>query len=437
MFYRIIFFILSFISPILYASEIATIIEKNQESTWRVTYKINKPIKKLVFKRTPDNSRVKRWKPDNPHYVINFDKHNSQESITRKDGRPFTEVKIKLTPTYTPLPKEYAPFSPFSDGGMLLHSGRFFACASTCADNTNAWPIAIKAPFNHIIVDGKVYKNNVQWIGKDSGQKVYVGHEAPIEDAHFVSLIDGRLPPTLKKHIEKDLPKLMDFFADKMGTLDYRPALFASFSETNDGRYGHQGGTLSDQIFLHWYGEKAIEKVNSESIFWFFSHEVAHLYQKQGSDIENPSEAWLHEGAAEFLAGVASANVANNTSLLSEKIVTAQRHCLEGLKQEPSYIRAVKSNSRLHYNCGLVLINEINHALVKENKQLDIFDTWQSFNQQIESGKPASVATFLNGIQPHLSSELVNSMTQLSQSTEFDAYAFFQTLNVASKDKTL
>lgn len=437
MFKKCIFFILYIFSPLLFGAEVFTHIEKHRDNTWTVTYHVDTPVNKLVFNRTPDNSRVKRWQPDNSHYEISFNKEIGQESISRKDGRPFTEVKIKLTPTYTPLPKEYAPFSPFSDEGMLLHSGRFFACASMCADNANTWPIAIKAPFNHIIVDGKVHKNNVQWIGKDSGQKIYVGHEAPIEDAHFVSLIDGRLPPTLKQHIEKDLPKLMDFFADKMGTLDYRPALFASFSETNDGRYGHQGGTLSDQIFLHWYGEKAIEKVNSKSIFWFFAHEVAHLYQKQGSDIENPTEAWLHEGAAEFLAGVASANVANNTGLLSEKIVTAQRHCLEGLKQEPNYIRAVKSNSRLHYNCGLVLINEINHALVKKDKQLDIFDTWQSFNQQIESGKPASVATFLNGIQSHLSSELVNSMTQLSQSTEFDAYAFFQTFNVANKDKTL
>ncbi|KID57491.1 hypothetical protein JF50_09855 [Pseudoalteromonas luteoviolacea] len=428
MFKLCIFFILYLFSPLLFAAEVFTHIEKHRDNTWTVTYHVDTPINKLVFNRTPDNSRVKRWQPDNSHYEISFNKEIGQESISRKGGRPFTEVKIKLTPTYTPLPKEYAPFSPFSDEGMLLHSGRFFACASMCADNANAWPIAITAPFNHIIVNGKVHKNNVQWIGKDSGQKIYVGHEAPIEDTHFVSLIDGRLPPTLKKHIEKDLPKLMDFFADKMGTLDYRPALFASFSETNDGRYGHQGGTLSDQIFLHWYGEKAIEKVNSKSIFWFFAHEVAHLYQKQGSDIENPSEAWLHEGAAEFLAGVASANVANNTGLLSEKIVTAQRHCLEGLKQEPNYIRAVKSNSRLHYNCGLVLINEINIALIKEDKQLDIFNTWQSFNRQIKSGKPASVATFLNGIQSHLPSELINSVSLLSQSSEFDAYAFFQTL---------
>ncbi|WP_155735709.1 hypothetical protein [Pseudoalteromonas luteoviolacea] len=414
-----------------------TRIEKHRDNTWTVTYQADTPVNKLVFNRTPNNSRVKRWQPDDSNYEITFNKEHAKESISRKDGRLFTEVKIRLTPTYTPLPKEYAPFSPFSEDGMLLHSGRFFACASTCDDNANAWPLTIKAPGNHIIVEGKVHKNNVQWIGKDSGQKVYVGHEAPIQDTHFVSLIDGRLPPTLKKHIEKDLPKLMNFFADKMGILDYRPALFASFSETDDGGYGHQGGTLSNQIFLHWYGEKAIKKVNSESIFWFFAHEVAHLYQKQGADIENPSEAWLHEGAAEFLAGIASAKVANNTGLLSKKIVTAQRHCLEGLKQEPNYIRAVKSNSRLHYNCGLVLINEINHALVKNDKQLDIFDAWLSFNRQIESGKPASVATFLNGIQTHLPSELVNSMTQLSQSTEFDAYAFFQALNVANKGKTL
>ena len=46
-------------------------------------------------------------------------------------------VKFTLTPTYRHLSKDYAPFSPFSDGGLLFHSGRFFACADECADSDN------------------------------------------------------------------------------------------------------------------------------------------------------------------------------------------------------------------------------------------------------------------------------------------------------------
>ena len=33
-----------------------------------------------------------------------------------------------MSPTYSRLPKDYAPFSPFGDGGMLFHTGRLFAC---------------------------------------------------------------------------------------------------------------------------------------------------------------------------------------------------------------------------------------------------------------------------------------------------------------------
>ncbi|AOT07688.1 hypothetical protein [Pseudoalteromonas luteoviolacea] len=420
--------ILAVFSPILFAAQVFTYIEKHPDNTWTVTYRVDTPVNKLVFNRTPDNSRVKRWQPNSPNYVISFSEENVQESITRKDGHPFSQVTIKLTPTYTPLPKEYAPFSPFSDNGILIHSARFFACASTCNEGANAWPIEVRASGNHMIVDGKVHKDQAQWIAKNSGQKVYVGQTAPIEDTHFVSLIDGHLPSTLKKHIEQDLPKLMDFFANKMGPLDYRPALFASFSDTTDGKYGRQGGTLSNQIFMHWYGNKAIEQVDSESIFWFFAHEVAHLYQKQGSDIETPTEAWLHEGAAEFLAGIASAKVANNTDLLSQKVAIAQHQCIEGLADQPIYIRAVKSNPRLHYSCGLVLINEINDALTARKSTFDIFSAWQVFNLHIKSGKPASVATFIEGMKPYLSQELVSSLMLLTQSAHFNAATFFKKL---------
>jgi hypothetical protein len=103
---------------------IHSVIEKIDSIIWTVEYKASQPIERIAFKRNPDNSRISRWKPIEDNFRVFF--INNEEFIGRKDGKLFTQVKLYLTPRYKHLPKDYAPFSPFSDGGMLIHSGRFF-----------------------------------------------------------------------------------------------------------------------------------------------------------------------------------------------------------------------------------------------------------------------------------------------------------------------
>ena len=133
-----------------------TEIEKHSSSHWTVNYQSNGPINAIMFASSPDNSRLKRWQPVLSEFSVNY--INGREIVKRKDGNPFTSVRIKLTPSYIHLPKSYTPFSPFSDGGMLLHSARFFACPNICSGNENLWAIAVKAPVrDSIVLDGKAY----------------------------------------------------------------------------------------------------------------------------------------------------------------------------------------------------------------------------------------------------------------------------------------
>ena len=71
--------------------------------------------------RNPDDSRTNRWTPVDDDFKVIVE--NDEEFIVRIDGDEFTEVTLMLTPTYRHLPKDYGPFSPFSDGGTLFHSG--------------------------------------------------------------------------------------------------------------------------------------------------------------------------------------------------------------------------------------------------------------------------------------------------------------------------
>src|SRR5690554_5473593 len=112
------------------ASGIQLITLTKSQLGWTVTYSLSEPTERLMFVRSPDRSRAERWQPLDNNIAIQW--HDDNEVVTSLNGEPFNEVSFALDATYVPLPKDYAPFSPFSNGGMLVHTGRFFACADTC-----------------------------------------------------------------------------------------------------------------------------------------------------------------------------------------------------------------------------------------------------------------------------------------------------------------
>lgn len=405
------------------ASEISAIIIKDPAGNWSVTYTSDIPVTRISFQRSPDNSRGIRWTAKPTDFKI-F-KVDDYETVSRIDGKPFTQVEFELTPTYISLPKDYAPFSPFSDGGMLLHSGRFFACAEQCNGSSNNWHIRVRtAKEDNIIVNGVVYAGEVSWVDSDSGQKIYVGERAPIQDENFVSLIDSDLPAPLKELMSKNLPKILSYFAVRMGALNFRPSLYASYSQTDDGRYGNQGGTLPGQIFMHWYGVQSIEKLDENATLWFFAHEVAHLYQGKAGNVEALAEAWLHEGSAELFAGIAYSEIYGNHKFFLSKIDKAKENCLSSFGTETSYRSVALKSSKVHYSCGLLIFDAWNNELQERNN--DIFVLWKAFNSAVEKGKPATAASFVEVSKPFVSHVFWLTLSDFVTNPEFDSRRFFQ-----------
>lgn len=416
----VIFFVVSAVST---ASEVSILLEKNQKGVWSVTYSSLVPVKQLSFKRSPDNSRKNRWVPLSGAFRFDYD--GNIEKVSRTDGKPFKWATFQLKATYTSLPKEYAPFSPYTDGGMLLHTGRFFACAEICLPEHNEWSIEVQsAKSDNIIVRGRVYTGKAKWLDGDEGIKVYVGLAIPQNDSNFVSVIDENLPEELKTQISSQLPLLMNFFSLNMGKLEYRPALFASYSSTDDGTFGHQGGTLPGQMFLHWYGSKAIKEINSDEVFWFFSHEVAHLFQREGANVNDHKDQWLHEGGAEFFAGKAIEHFTNDNDIFQHKLEAAQDSCLSALDEGASYAEISKRNPRLHYSCGMSIFSAIDEGLRKSNG-MNIYKLWGLYNKGVASGKPAGALTFIAVAKPYLPDGLTSSFYEFSSNPGADLLEFF------------
>lgn len=419
-------------SPLLAATEVSTRIEKSADGQWKVRYSSSLPVQRIVFQRNPDDSRAKLWIAQSELYTIRV--VEGVETIVRTDGQPFSEVSFRLPATYAPLPKEYAAFSPFSDGGVLFHSGRFFACAEQCAAQLNSWTLTLKVPDgDKMIVAGKLYHDQVTWQEQDSGSNVYVGTAQPLAGPDFISLIDPALPAVLQQQISSQLPLLMAWFTARMGALEFRPALFASYSSTEDGSYGHQGGILPGQIFMHWYGNVSLEQLQPEAVFWFFAHEVAHLYQRQAGSIEPAQDAWIHEGAAEYLAGLAASDVQQSNKVLRQKLATAAKDCVAGLEGEPNYAKAVAAKSQLHYSCGLVLNHAIDRQLQQAGQPINMFRLWALFNMRVRTGESPQASVFLDVLKPYVAEEFSMQLGAFSRQADFDAYAFIRQLLVADQ----
>ena len=328
-----------------------TDIVKSEDANWAVTYRSKTPVQSIQFFHSPDDSRFQRWQLVTEGF--SFRKLNGKDTVFKKDGGSFSSVTFALTPTYIHLPKSYAPFAPYSDGSMLLHSGRFFACATLCRGDENLWYLTLSAPASErIVFNGLSASEKVSWYDENDGRKVFVGNTEITETNLYLAVIDNALPPALTNALEEFIPKAMVSMASRFPAPGQKPMLFASFGETNGERYGRQGGVLPDQIFMHWYGKLTVS--NPYDLIWFYAHEVTHLYQgSYVNSIEN-KDAWIHEGHAEFVAGeLLMQFYPQATSFVEQKRLKAQQECKAKLAKLNLEEFSAHQEYQALYQCGM------------------------------------------------------------------------------------
>lgn len=375
-------------------------IEAKADRRWSVTYESSAPARVLVFDRSPDTSRIKIWTVPASFELIANDRG---ELVRRRDGAPFTTVTIGVRAAYQELPKDYAPFSPFGDGGMLAHSGRFFACAEKCPDKPE-WRFLLRAPAGqHVIVDGRRHAGSAAWRDRDEGRNVYVGATEPIETPDVLAVVDTSLPADIRSRLDTELPRSMRFFAARLGALPSRPLLFASYDAAHRPGWGRQGGTFPGQVFTHFYGSGWSAEMAKPGfdfdLAWFFAHEAGHLYQRQITASEKGA-AWVHEGAAEAFAAIALRQL--NPALapqIDAKVAEARTACATATAKRPLNVAVDEGDFDAAYSCGL-LINLAIHdaALAARPGSAGLFTVWRSFADTARGGRSPTLGKFTHAV---------------------------------------
>ena len=407
----IIFITLLLIAP--RASGIDEINLNKSEMGWTVTYQLQEPTEQLMFMRSPNQSRAERWRPLNDDLEIVW--RDDAEVVISKSGEPFDQASFLLDTSYTNLPKDYAPFSPYSNGGLLIHTGRFFACIDSCTEAHHQWPLSIRlSTDDSILINGERYAASHEWLDEDSGRVIYVGPQQPVSFANLLAVIDPILPATLQTALINQLPMMMRYFTQKLEPLKQSPMLFASYSGSHGEHYGHQGGVLPNQIFMHWYGDSALENMNEENTLWFFAHEIAHLFQGSGVHFSQADEAWIHEGAAELMAYLYSYEQLGDTShLLQTAFSKARQQCAETWPLSEEFAAVGRLNFRLHYTCGLAANASLHQQLEAAGVPNGIFQLWLTYSARIDAGEPATSETYFAAFE-QLSGYAAPSLRQLA-----------------------
>jgi len=379
-------------------------LKKSQKGAWTVEYKTAEPVTRIVFNNSPNSSRAKRWSSESGEFQIRY--KDGHESIHRKDGGAFSRALFNLTPTYTHLPKNYAPFSPLSDGGMIVHSGRFFACIGICDDTVNHWALSLTVPKDeHIILNGEVLIGFASWSDKNSGKSIYVGKQLPVETAGTLSIIDQGLPEQLQQSLDNNIPKLMVYFEEKLGKLDSqnKPTLFASYSK-RPGK-SSQGGTLPNQIFMHWDFDDLDEKVNTAAFLndtlKLFAHEAAHFFQDA---LASTPDAWIHEGSADLFAYNALVELYPTSKTYVESQRTkSKRQCIDALKTVSLANASENGRFDMHYHCGMLIHQRVNEELSENNSSKTVYTLWQEYRERVKPDGSNGRLTFLDIVETYTS----------------------------------
>lgn len=354
---------------------------------WQVRYSLAQPATVLHFDLPYDDYRQTNWKPEDP--AVRIVAEGDAVRAERSDGRAFSTLSFRLRARYREVPKNYAPFSPYSDGSLLIYTGQFHACATGPCAPGSSW--TIRVPGKPPIMD------------RGDGTLVYVGRSKPVANPHVVSVIDPGLPASVRAQLDALLPKLTAYFTAAFGPLDKRPMLFASLDQwpRPDSGLSYQGGTLPGQVFLHFYGSDwRRHSDKADFVPWFFAHELAHFYHgaRSANAATSEEEAWIHEGGAEAFAALAL-RMFGEVAYVNRRIGAASDRCAAGLAKlsdKPLVAAARLGAFDLYYDCGLLLQLAIDGELRRNSGGRETLATlWADFLDRTRAGAPWTGETFL------------------------------------------
>lgn len=339
--------------------EVRVTIEAPDEGPWRVRYELKTPRAELDLGEDVEGFRARRWTMETKGAQLV--RRGQRDVVTPANGdRTLRALSFLVEPARSDLRKDYEPFMPMGDGGVLFYTGHFIPFADATR-RLDARLTIIAGEGRAVSAFDRTAPRFDDW---ESPLKhpafVYIGRATPVRAEAMTTITDSAAPDWIRDEVADFAPAIAAALQDILArALPMTPNIFVAVGDLSPpGKLSYSGDALPGQYQMTLAGggwkEKSDQALNILRLST--AHETAHLWQAATRPISDAAPSWIHEGGADALAAEAmvaagywtKADVAANFEKAKEVCVRR----LEGL----SLTRAeTEGRWDAVYACGHVL----------------------------------------------------------------------------------
>lgn len=281
-------------------------LEAREGDRWRLEYALDGETARLDLGPSLDGFRHDNWLVETPGLTLQ--QVDGRDYLSSADGSSFDRAVFSIAPVSNPQVKEYQPFAPMGQSGVLVYTGHISPWRDEGA--------RIDSRFDVTVYEGGVIAAFdqaapmlVNWRSPyDHPAFIYIGPQKPIATDAVVAVVDDRAPEWVRAEFDATVPALFGYLAGAFGwSPEVRPNFFLAAGDFSErGRISYRGDALPGQFQATLVGGAWRERSDDAAsvLRLTTAHEAAHLWQLQVGSLKDAPN-YIHEGGADALAAEA------------------------------------------------------------------------------------------------------------------------------------
>ena len=348
--------------------------------TWRVTWRLPRPVSEVRFSRPGHGDRAAHWTVATAGLSLSTE---AGVDRIRSSGPPFRTLEVVVAEYARKPEKDYQVFIPFTDGSVLLFTGAFDV---DTPEGGPSWTLAyalVPRSGEAVVVGGARHLGATTWGARGDGTYACFGTTPSTETPFGVAVVDRGMPSWLRDRTLALAPEVFARYAS--GTrqpLAERPTFFLSYGvDPTPGSFSFGGGTLAGVVQLDTrLGARHTGEENPE--VWekqarLLAHEAAHLWLDHAFKPAGSAGRWLDEGGADAFALRALVDLGVMSRDRFHEVLSADSaECLRLLEEGPLSEAARAGRWKALYRCGEVASFLAEAAASRRAPPWDLLQFW-------------------------------------------------------------
>lgn len=350
-------------------AEAVRIIHSTKSWTAEFTFRRSAPVwvfsRSALTRESQQSWRQLSWTVLTPG--VSLKRIGNYDALVADRGNVPAKIRIRFEPYANGLLADYDPALQFTDGSVALFTEHYNAipvqseaAAAALPPDLTGVPLKDSKPAT---VTFRETKGDVLFRGKRArsltlidGEGYVVFGKAKLVDAPAIAtILDRKLPPWLSSELATFTPRLLSFYAARMGPRSSpKPEVMASWAGATPGMRSMGGSVLPGLIIMRFEGDVVAHesKAVRDAARWFIAHESAHFWAGQTVHYASPNEAWITEGGADLLAMRAVSAIDPSYDAKAE-LQRSLDDCVK-LAGKPISSAAERNEHRAYYACGAI-----------------------------------------------------------------------------------